>query len=134
MLVVEKGGGRTKKITHRPLRDGLDLRPHEFFEFIGALGVRGCFAVVFAAIVEDQLGVTDEVFGRGVEVLFVLLLHRAQVHGFFDHFVVVGHFVTVDGLSERPRGPVVLHVVQQVQELVVVGSVARLPRQFVHVR
>ena len=63
----------------------------------------------------------------------MLLLHGAQVHGLLDHLVVVGHLVAVDGLRERPGAAVVLHVREQVQELVVVGPVAGLARQLVHV-
>lgn len=119
--------------THRPLRDGLDLGPHELLELIGALGIRGRLVVVATTVIEDELGVADEVLGGGVEVFFVLFFHGGQVHGFFDDFVVVGHFVAVDRLREGPAGAVVLHVVQQVQQLVVVRPVPRLPRQFVHV-
>lgn len=64
----------------------------------------------------------------------MLFLHGAEIHGFLDDFVVVGHFVAVDGLHKGPGGAVVLHVVEEVEQLVVVGAVTGLAGELVHVR
>lgn len=63
----------------------------------------------------------------------MLLLHGGEIHRFFDDLIIIGHLVPVDGLHEWPGGTVVLHVVQQVEELVVIRPVARLASEFVHV-
>ena len=56
----------------------------------------------------------------------MFLLHRAQIHRLFDNLIVICHFVPVDRLCEWPRGAVILHVIEQMQELIVIRSVARL--------
>lgn len=116
-----------------PLRDSLDLGPHELLELVRALGVRRGLVIVLAAVIKDQLGVLDEVLGGGVVVGLELGLHGAEVHGLLDDVVVVGDVVARHGVQEGPCRRVVLHVVQQVQELVVVGPVAGLARELVHV-
>jgi hypothetical protein len=62
----------------------------------------------------------------------MLLLHRRKVHGLFNHVVVIEHLVLVDGLLERPCVAVVLHVVEEMEEGVVIRSVARRAGEFVH--
>ena len=124
---------RTRKGSYRPLRNLLDLGKHKFLQLIRALGIRRRLVVILATIIENQLGVPDEILRRRVQVLLVLLLHGAQVHRLLDHLVVIRHLVAVDRLRERPRRPVVLHIVEQVQELVVIRAVSRLARQLVHI-
>jgi len=119
---------------YRPLRNRLDLAPHELLQLIRALRIRRRLVVVPAAIIEDELRIFDEVLRCRVQVLLMLLLHRAEVHGLLDDLVIIRHLVPVDGLREGPRRAVVLHVVEQVQQLVVIGAVPRLPRELVHVR
>ena len=120
--------------TYRPLRNRLNLAPHKLLQLVRALRIRRRLIVILPAIIKNQPGVADEIVRRRVQVRFVLLLHRAQVHGLFNNLVVIGDFIPIDRLRERPRGAVVLHVVEQVEELVVVGAVAGLAREFVHVR
>jgi hypothetical protein len=74
----------------------------------------------------------DELLWRRIQVLLVLLLHRREIHGLFDDVVVVEYLVLVDWLLEGPRITVVLHVVEQMEEGVVVGAVARGACKFVH--
>lgn len=76
----------------------------------------------------------DEILRGRVQILLVLFFHGAEIHGFLDDFVVVGDFVPVDGLHKGPGGAVVLHVVEEVEQLVVVGAVAGLSGELVHVR
>lgn len=130
----KRGGKKRRERTYRPLWNCLNLGPHVFFQFIGALGIGRGLIVVFAAIVEDQLRVTDEVFRGRIEVFFVFFFHSAEVHRFFNDFVVIGDLVAVDWLRKGPGGGVVLYVIEKMQELVVVGSMAWLAGQFVHVR
>lgn len=120
--------------THRPLRYQLDLLIHILLQLVRTLHIRRALRIVLAAIVEDQSRVVDEIFRGRVEILLVLFLHGAEIHGFLDDFVVVGHFVAVDGLHKGPGGAVVLHVVEEVEQLVVVGAVTRLAGELVHVR
>jgi len=98
------------------------------------LGIRRALTIVLPTIIENEHRILDKLLGRKVQVLVVLFLHRAQVHGLLDHRVVILDFVFIDGLLERPRGAVVLHVVKEVEECVVVWTVARLARELVHVR
>lgn len=100
--------------TYRPLRNVLDLSPHVLFQFVGALGIGRSLVVVFAAIVEDQLRVSDKVFRGRIEVFFVFFFHGAEVHGLLDDFVVIGDFVAVDWLCEGPGRGVVLDVIEKV--------------------
>jgi len=53
----------------------------------------------------------------------MFFLHGSKVHGFLDHVVVIEDLILVDGLLEGPGVAVVLHVVEEVQEGVEVGSV-----------
>ena len=62
----------------------------------------------------------------------MLFFHGSKVHGLLDDVVVVEDLVFVDGLLEGPCVAVVLHVVEEVQEGVVVGSVAGRAGEFVH--
>lgn len=118
----------------RPLGDGLDLVPHVLLELVGRLGVGGALVVVLAAVVEDEAGVFDEFLGRRVLVGLELRLHGREVHRLLDHLVVIRDVVSVDRVQEGPGRLVVLHVVEKVQELVVVRAVTWLAREFVHIR
>ena len=120
-------------MTDSPLRNALDLRPHELLQLVRMLGIRRRLIIVCPAIVKDELRIFDELLWTGVLVLLMLLLHGPQVHGLLDDLVVVGHLVLVDGLVEGPRRRMVLHIVKEMEELVVVWPVTRLPCEFVHV-
>ena len=63
----------------------------------------------------------------------MLFFHCIQIHRLFDNIVIVCDFVPVDWLGEWPRGLVVLHVVEQADELVVIGTMPGLARQLIHV-
>ena len=62
----------------------------------------------------------------------MLLLHGSKVHGLLDDVVVIQDLVFVDGLLKGPGVAVVLHVVEEVEEGVVVGAVAGGAGEFVH--
>lgn len=117
----------------RPFRHGFDLLPHESFEFVGRLGVGRALVVVFAAVVEDELGVFDKVLGGGILVCLELALHGAKIHGLLNHVVIVRHVISINRDKERPCRVVVLEVIEQVEELVVVRSVTWLASKLVHV-
>lgn len=118
----------------RPFRHGFDLLPHEAFELVGRLGVGRAFVVVFATVVEDELGVFDKVLGGGILVCLELALHGAKIHGLLNHVVVVRNIVSINRDEERPCRVMVLEVIEQVEELVVVGSVTWLASKLVHIR
>ena len=63
----------------------------------------------------------------------MFLLHGRQIHGLLDHFIVIRNLIAIDRLGKGPCGAVVLHIVQKMQQLVVVGPVAWLARQLIHV-
>lgn len=107
---------------------------HILLQLVCAFHIRTALDVVLAAVIEDQLRIMYEVLRRRIQIFFVLLFHGGEVHRFFDHFVIIGYFVPVDGLHERPGRGMVLHIVEQVEELIVVGSVARLAGELVHIR
>ena len=89
-------------MTHRPLGNRLDLRPHILLQLIRTLRIRRRLIIILAAIIKHQLRIADEILRRGIQILFMLFLHGAQIHGLFDDLVVVGHLVAVDGLREGP--------------------------------
>lgn len=93
---------QTAAKTYRPLRNRLDLRPHELLQLIGALRVRGRLIVILAAIIEDEARIADEVLRSGVKVLLMLLLHRAKIHWLLDHLIVIRDLVAIDWLREGP--------------------------------
>ena len=116
-----------------PLRHLLDLTPHELLQPIRRFRIRRRLSIVPPTIIKDQLRILDKVVRGGIEILLVLLFHGREIHGLLDDVVVVVHLVCVDGLQKRPGIVVVLHVVEEVEKLVVVGSVARLAGELVHV-
>lgn len=118
----------------RPFRHGLNLLPHKSFEFVGGLGVGRALVVVFAAVVEDELGVLDEVLWGGILVCLELALHGAKIHGLLNHVVVVRHIISINRDKERPCRIMVLEVIEQVKKLVVVRSVTWLASKLVHIR
>jgi hypothetical protein len=120
-------------IAYRPLRNLLDLLPHELFQSVGRFGIGRGFVVVSPTIVEYELGVLDEVFRVRVGILLVLLLHRCQVHGLLDDIVVVCNLILIDRLLERPSISVVLHGIEKMEKRVVVGTVSRRPSQLIHI-
>src|SRR5690242_21586647 len=97
--------------TYRPLRDIAYLLPNELVQPPCGLGIARALVVVLSAVIKDKLGVADEVFGRGVEILFVLFIHGGQVHGLFDDVVVVEDVVLVCGVLEGPGVGGVMRVV-----------------------
>lgn len=111
-----------------------NLRPHELLKFVGHFGVRRTFAVVLPTILVDEHGIFDEVLGVGILVHVELGFHGGKVHWFLDDIVVVLYLVLVDWGQKRPGALVVLHCVEKMQELIVVGATTRLARQLVHLR
>lgn len=122
------------RLEMRPFRHGFDLLPHESFQLIGRLGIRRAFVVVFATVVEDEPGVFDKVLGGGILVSLELALHGAKIHGLLNHVVVVRNIIAINRDKEGPCRVMVLEVIEQVEELVVVGSVAWLASKLVHIR
>lgn len=120
-------------MTYRPLWNPLDLLPHVLLQLIRTLRIRRRLIVIFPAIVIYQLRIPDEVLGRVILIALELRLHGAEIHRLGDDVVVIRHLVPIDRMRERPRRAVVLQVVEEVHELVVVGPVARLAGQLVHV-
>lgn len=118
----------------RPFRHGFDLLPHESLELISRLGVGRAFVVVFAAVVEDEPGVFDKVLGGGILVCLELALHGAKIHRLLNHVIVVRNIIAINRYKERPCRVMILEVIEQVQQLVVVGSVAWLASKLVHIR
>ena len=120
-------------MTDSPLWNALDLRPHELLQLIRVLGICRRLIIVLTAIVKNELRIANKLLRTRVLVLLMLLLHGPKVHGLLDDLVIVGHLVLVDGLIEGPRRRMILHVVEQMQELIVIWPVTRLPCEFVHV-
>lgn len=119
--------------TYRPLRNRLNLLPHVLLQLIRTLRIRRRLIVVFPAVIVYQLRIPDEVLRRVILIALQLRLHGAEIHRLGDDVVVIRHLIPVDRVRERPRGAVVLQIVEQVHELVVIGAVARLAGEFVHV-
>jgi len=88
--------------THRPLRNRLNLPPHKLLQLIRTLRIRRRLIIILAAIIKHELRIPDEILRQRVQILLVLLLHRAQIHRLFDHLVIVSDFVAVDGLRKGP--------------------------------
>lgn len=91
-----------------PLRDRLDLLPHVLFQFVGTFSIWSALVVILAAVVEYEAGIPDEVLGGRILVRIQLRLHCAEIHGFLDDIVIVGHVVLVDRNQERPAALVIL--------------------------
>lgn len=120
-------------MTYRPLWNPLDLLPHILLQLIRTLRIRRRLIIIFPAIVIYKLRIPDEVLRRVILIALELRLHGAKIHRLGDDIVVIRHLVPIDRMRERPRGAVVLQVVEEVHELVVIGPVARLAGQLVHV-
>ena len=58
-----------------PLWDVSYTLPHVFLELISALGVRCCFVIVLATVVEYKLGIVDKFFWGTVIIGFQLGFH-----------------------------------------------------------
>ena len=119
--------------TYRPLWNIPDLLPHELLKLVCALSIGCGLIIVASAIVEYQHGVLDEILWGRVQVLLMLLFHGRQIHGLHDYLVVVWNLIAVDGLGKWPGCTMVLHIVQQVQQLVIVGPMAWLTSHFIHI-
>jgi hypothetical protein len=118
----------------RPFRHGFDLLPHEPFELVGRLGVWCALVVVLATVVEYEPGVFDKVFGSGILICLELALHGAEIHGLLNHVVIVRNIISINRDKERPCRVMILEIIEQVKELVVVGSVTWLASKLVHIR
>ena len=118
----------------RPFWDILNLLPHEFLKLVGRLRIRRVLVVVLAAVIENEICVFDEILRRKVLVGFEFAFHGAEIHRFFDDFVVISNIVAVDRNEKGPSRVMVLEVVEEMEEVIVVGAVAGLSCQFVHVR
>jgi hypothetical protein len=112
----------------------LNLFPQLLFQLDGSFVVWSLLCIVASAVDRYESGVSDKVFGGFVSVVFEFLFHGAEVHGLLDDIVVVEDFVFVDGLEERPSVGAVLEGREEVHELRVVGVVAGLTGEGVHVQ
>lgn len=117
-----------------PFGHVFDLLPQFFFQLDGSFVVWSLLSIVTSAVDTDESGISNKVFGGFVSVVLEFLFHGAEIHGLFDDFVVVKNFVFVDGLKEGPGMGAVLKGGEEMHELGVVGVVAGLTGESIHVQ